>query len=96
MPLVSVITPTHNRADLTGESVESVLAGSFQDFEDADRTKAELALLGLIAEVQTVTINQATWHRVRVGPYQSVRAMDVVRRQLQENRYDVLVLNERG
>jgi cell division protein FtsN len=69
--------------------------GSFRDYEDADRTKAELALLGFLAEVKTVTINESTWHRVRIGPYSSVREMDVVRRQLQQNRYDVLVLNER-
>lgn len=33
MPLVSVILPTRNRADLIGRSIRSVLSQSFRDFE---------------------------------------------------------------
>src|SRR5262245_27326295 len=33
MPRVSVIIPTFNRADLIGETVESVLSQTFDDFE---------------------------------------------------------------
>ena len=48
-------------------------AGSFRRFEDADRVKAQLALLGVVAGVQRVTINGGeTWHRVRVGSYNFV------------------------
>lgn len=70
--------------------------GSFRNHEDAERIKAELALLGIPAVVRTVTINESTWHRVRAGPYVSVREMDVDRRRLQENRFEVMVLTERG
>ena len=33
MPCVSVIIPTYNRADLIGETVESVLNQTFDDLE---------------------------------------------------------------
>jgi glycosyltransferase involved in cell wall biosynthesis len=33
MPRVSVIIPTHNRAHIAGEAIDSVLAQAYQDFE---------------------------------------------------------------
>ncbi|MFW2372501.1 MAG: SPOR domain-containing protein [Gammaproteobacteria bacterium] len=44
-------------------------AGSFRNQQDAERLKASLALLGVLSSIQTVTINNDTWHRVRVGPF---------------------------
>lgn len=44
-------------------------AGSFRHQQDAERLKASLALLGVMSAIQTVTINNDTWHRVRVGPF---------------------------
>lgn len=43
--------------------------GSFQNPGDAEKLKANLAFLGLQAEVQKVRINGQNWHRVRTGPY---------------------------
>lgn len=43
-------------------------AGSFQSSDDAERLKASLALLGLEAAINKVTINGRAWHRVRIGP----------------------------
>jgi cell division protein FtsN len=43
--------------------------GSFQNPADAEKLKANLAFLGLQAEVQKVRINGQNWHRVRTGPY---------------------------
>ena len=54
--------------------------------------KARLALLGVIARVQTVTVNGATWHRVRAGPVGSAREADDMRTRLAENDIDSLVL----
>ena len=43
--------------------------GSFQNPADAEKLKANLAFLGLQAEIQKVRINGQNWHRVRTGPY---------------------------
>ena len=70
--------------------------GSFRHREDADRLKASLALLGLEASLQTVTINgEETWHRVRVGPYPDVKTLNEARQRLRENQYEPMVLKIR-
>jgi cell division protein FtsN len=57
--------------------------GSFRNGEQAERFKAELALLGLETNIQKVTINNRdTWHRVRVGPFNSLDALDRARKLL--------------
>lgn len=66
--------------------------GSFKSASDADQLKAKLALLGIVAQVQSVTVNDATWHRVRVGPVEGARQADEIRRQLQNAGHDSLVM----
>jgi cell division protein FtsN len=66
--------------------------GSFQSAADAEQMKARLALLGTIANVQTVTVNGNTWHRVRIGPYKGARKADEIRRLLSDNQIDTLVM----
>lgn len=45
--------------------------GSFQNLNDAEKLKANLALLGVTADIQHVTVNKQQWHRVRSGPYRN-------------------------
>jgi cell division protein FtsN len=66
--------------------------GSFREAADADQMKARLALLGIVAQVQAVTVNGATWHRVRVGPVSGARQADDMRSRLDDNGIDSLVL----
>lgn len=64
-------------------------AGSFSNADDADKLKARLALLGLEASVQTVTIpDKGVWHRVRLGPYTSADEMNKARLALKQNGVD--------
>lgn len=57
--------------------------GSFRNGKQAERFKAELALLGLETSIQKVTINNRdTWHRVRVGPFNSLDSLDRARKLL--------------
>lgn len=66
--------------------------GSFRQNSDAEQMKARLALLGITARIQTVTINDATWHRVRVGPVSGIGQADEMRSQLSDNGIDSLVM----
>jgi cell division protein FtsN len=68
--------------------------GSFRALSDADQLKARLALMGVVARVQSVTINDATWHRVRVGPVSSAREADELRSRLANNGIDSLVMKD--
>jgi cell division protein FtsN len=68
------------------ESVSYFLqAGSFARFEDADQLKARLALTGLVAQIQKVTLEgRGTYHRVRLGPYAKLEDMEQANHQLRE------------
>ncbi len=68
-------------------------AGSFRSADDAEGLRAQITLLGLSAEVQSVTVDDESWHRVRVGPFDSARAADGARRRLQDNGMEALVLS---
>lgn len=67
--------------------------GSFRKHQDADRRKAKLALIGIEAEIQKVSINNRdTYHRVRSGPYQTQSSLNAVRRLAKENNINSLVI----
>ena len=66
--------------------------GSFRENPDAEQMKARLALLGITARIQMVTVNGAKWHRVRVGPVTGARQADEMRNQLANNGIDSLVM----
>ncbi len=70
-------------------------AGSFQRIKEADTLKANLALLGVEADIQTVTVDHNTWHRVRVGPYDNLAKLNRVRARLVRNQIDTVTLQER-
>jgi cell division protein FtsN len=62
--------------------------GAFKTEQEADNTKAKLALLGLEAVVQTVnTPENGVWHRVRVGPYAEIDQITKVRTELANNGF---------
>jgi cell division protein FtsN len=66
--------------------------GSFTALGDADRRQASLALLGIESNIQRVTIDDAVFHRVRVGPMSELDRLNVVRRQLRDARIDSLLM----
>jgi cell division protein FtsN len=67
--------------------------GSFKTFEAADQMKAELALVGIDADIQRVVINgQDILHRVRVGPFRDAAELDKARNALLENNRDFVLL----
>lgn len=59
--------------------------GSFQNSEDAERLKAELAFLGLEASVKPAEVNDDTWHRVQIGPFSSNTDLSRAQNLLLEN-----------
>ncbi len=68
-------------------------AGSFRTAADADRLRAQLALLGVESRVQTVTIDETdTWHRVRIGPMRDLEDLDTARARLAANDIEALVI----
>lgn len=65
-------------------------AGSFSSYADADRRRAELALQGIESRIQRVSIDDKTYHRVRIGPIRDLNELNLLRSRLRAAHIDVL------
>lgn len=65
-------------------------AGSFSEYADADRRRAQLALQGIESKIQRVTIDDRTYHRVRIGPVDDLEELNLLRSRLRAAQIDVL------
>ena len=101
MPQFEVVVPGEDDARPTtasrprpAEAPGSFLlqAGSFSAAADADRLQANLALLGVESHVQRVTIDNAAFNRVRIGPIGDLDAAKRTQRQLRDAGIDTLLM----
>lgn len=101
LPNYEVVIPEEDIAVTTAREQQQVAnsgnyvlqAGSFRTAADADRLRAQLALLGVESRVQTVTIDDTdTWHRVRIGPIRDLAELNLTRQKLARNSIEVLVI----
>jgi cell division protein FtsN len=67
-------------------------AGSFSSYTDADRVKAQLALLGIVSGVQKISIEDKVYHRVRIGPVEDLERLNALRQQLRQAKVEVMVI----
>lgn len=101
LPELEVVVPTREieerareqTAEPEGAGKYWLQVGSFRNAGDADGLKAQLALLGMVAHVQEVTVDGNTWYRVRIGPFEGARATDSARRQLLDAGFEAMVLS---
>lgn len=93
-----VVPPADDRRPTPPPTVERapgiyvIQAGAFPDFPQADAVKAKLALLGIVAQIQQITVDGRTFHRVRVGPIEDAARLKRMRDQLRANRIDHIVV----
>ncbi len=98
LPEMEVLIPDQElAAEREKEPAEKVVyylqAASFRKFGEADRMRAQLALMNIESQIQRVTVNDTqAWHRVRIGPFTSARKMDKVRGRLRAANIDPIVL----
>lgn len=84
--------PTPAQPDAAAEVRYLLQAGAFRQSGDADALKARLALLGLVARVESSQIEGNTWHRVRLGPYASASELESVKRRLGDSGIEAIAL----
>ena len=70
-------------------------AGSFRDFKQADQLKAKLALQGIDANIQSVQVNQDTWHRVLIGPIRQMATLTATLKRLKEHNIAVIIVKSK-
>lgn len=66
--------------------------GSFSTHKDADQRQATLALLGVEATIQRVTIDDDVFYRVRVGPIEDLDELNRARHRLAEAHIEALLM----
>ena len=69
--------------------------GSFPTTSDADLRRAELLLLGLSPSVEKKQIDQTTWHRIMLGPFESQVELNRAQALLAANEFESMPLTRR-
>jgi cell division protein FtsN len=100
LPKFEVVVPEKDKdvqRNTPGARVEKpgsyiLQAGSYRNYNDADRVRATLALQGVESKVSKVTIDTDTWHRVRIGPMRDLKSLEETRRKLREAQIDAIVI----
>jgi hypothetical protein len=71
-----------------------IQAGSFRTFEDADRLKASMAMLGVESHIEKSApdTNGHTWYRVRTGSEKNLAVVNEQLRLLRENRIEGVLI----
>ncbi|MBU1395841.1 MAG: SPOR domain-containing protein [Gammaproteobacteria bacterium] len=70
-------------------------AGAFHNADDADNLKAQLAMLGVEAVIQTGEIaDKGVFHRVRVGPFSAMDEVNRTRSLLTQNDIPATLVKE--
>lgn len=96
LPEMEVVIPDseakRDQPTANSKNVYLLQAGSFRNHSDADALKAQLALLGVEANIETINTGTEEWYRVRVGPFREVRELNSIRERLQQNRINTLLI----
>ena len=75
----------------SGEGSYMLQMGSFRKRKDAERRRAQLAMIGIEAEIQAVNAGTSeALYRVRSGPYRSRQTITKVRALARQNSIDSL------
>ncbi|MGY0613051.1 MULTISPECIES: SPOR domain-containing protein [unclassified Luteimonas] len=70
-------------------------AGSFASNSDAEALKARIAMLGLVARVETAEIDGRAMHRVRMGPYGTASELAEAKQKLGNGGLEALAIRAR-
>lgn len=70
--------------------------GAFRETRDAEAVKAKLALSGQVARIESVSTDSGTWHRVRLGPFDTLQSLESARQTLTANGEQVIAIREPG
>lgn len=67
--------------------------GAFQSESDADNMKAKLALMGVEAKIQSLSLpDKGLMHRVRIGPFERQEDVDALKARLRQDGVDASVV----
>ncbi len=68
-----------------------IQVASFKSFNEADRLKAEMLMMGQTVDVKAFSHKGEKWYRVQLGPYTSLTAAQKAQQQLKANNIKAIV-----
>ena len=72
--------------DIAAPGQYLIQVGAYKTRDEAERSRANLALLGVESKIEQVTIDQTeTWFRVRIGPQASLAKAQEILQRLDDN-----------
>ena len=99
LPEMEVIVPAReakNHVRPAEPGAYFLQAGSFRTMADADTLKARLALLGMEAKIEPVSVEDDTWYRVRLGPFKDMDHLNQMLGELRQNNINALPVRVKG
>jgi cell division protein FtsN len=81
---------SHTQVEKPGEYILQV--ASVKDPASAEKLKAQLALWGIVAHVQTVKVQGDSWHRIRIGPIKKLAKLNDIRAKLDRHNLKPLLI----
>lgn len=88
--------PTNTSGAAASSNGSYVLqVGAYPDGSAADAKKAELALQGFTAHVQTISLDGKTWNRVRLGPFATATELQAMQKKLQAAGFHAMPMKEK-
>lgn len=85
-----------NKLKANGAGSYVLQIGSFKQNAEADTLKARLALLGVETNIEVVTVNKVSWHRVRIGPSKDIAHLESIQTRLKNEKLDSILLKVRS
>lgn len=80
-----------------GKKINYIIqAGSFRGFAEADKLRANLALMGVESKIEKAIIGNIIWNRVVMGPYSNSSKVSTIQKQLRKNGVDSRVTEVKG
>lgn len=67
-------------------------AGSFKNHKEADRLKAQLALIGIESRIEKYKVGDIEWNRIKIGPFSKITSVENLRKRLRLHKIDVMVM----
>ena len=88
-------TASANETASSSKGTYVLQVGAYPDSGAADAKKAELALQGFTAHVQTISLDGKTWNRVRLGPFATATELQAMQKRLQAAGFQAMPMKEK-
>ncbi len=86
------VRPDKSSAPVTTPGVYVLQAGSYANQAEAAKVQARLTALGIRSQLQKIAVDERQFHRVRIGPIETLADLNGTRQRLRTAGIDALLI----